>query len=56
MRLFQLTHMLIERDIDVLNTMGKSIVNASVKSEFDVLMQSVVFASCRKFHSSNTTA
>ena len=48
----------IERDIDVLNAMGKSIVNASVKSEIDVLMQhqSVVYASCRKFHSSNTTA
>ena len=38
-------------------TMGKSIVNASVKSEIDVLMhhQAVVYAPC-KFQSSNTTA
>ena len=57
-QLFQLTHMSIERDIDVLNTMGKFIVNATVKSEIDVLMhhRSGVYASCRKFHGSNTTA
>ena len=48
----------MERDIGVLNTMGKLNVNASVKSEIDVLMhhQSGVYASCRKFHGSNTTA
>ena len=48
----------MERDIDVLNTMRNFVVSASVKSEIDVLMhhQSGVYASCRKFHGSNTTA
>ena len=48
----------MERDIGVLNTTAKLIVNASVKSEIDVLVhyQSGVYASCRKFHGSNTTA
>ena len=57
-QLFQLTHMWMERDIDVLNTMGKCIVNASVKAGIDVLMhhRSGVYACCRKFHGSNTTA
>ena len=43
--------------IDVLDTMGKFIVNASVKYEINVLMhhQSGVYASSRKFHDSNTT-
>ena len=47
----------MERDVDVLNTVGKFIVNASVKSEVDVLMHhlSGVYASCRKFHGLNTT-
>ena len=46
----------METDIDVLTTMGKFIVNASVKFEIIVLMhhQSGVYASCRKFHSSNS--
>ena len=48
----------MERDIGVLNTMGKLIANVSVNSEIGVLMhhQSGVYASCRKFHDSNTTA
>ena len=46
----------METYIDVLNTMGKYIVNASVKYEIDVLMhhQSGVHAT-GKFHDSNTT-
>ena len=46
----------METDIDVLNTFGKFIDIASVKSEI-VLMhhRSGVCASCRKFHGLNAT-
>ena len=48
----------METYIDMLNTMGKLIVNASVESDIGVLMhhQSGVCASCRKFPGSNTIA
>ena len=47
----------METDIDMLNTMGKFIVDASIKSKIVVLIhhQCGVYASCHKFHSLNMT-